>query len=225
MGLDELKVSDVAMVVAEAQNSYYMYDTWWNEEGIDHELQFIPMGKHRRHRRRSVPVLVCGRKRELRKWESDDEAVGHYLNIVDSDYYVTGFADGAANYTDYRAQNFFADSRLSSKKEQNNQTLHRHHLYVRRVQVASRRLHTMAIRPRVGEDGRREGRRIRQGSATHVSGIVADTAGNPIAGVAVTLSGPKTLTATTDEDSSFDLDAGDGGWALTVTADGYADGT
>ncbi|WP_171002876.1 carboxypeptidase-like regulatory domain-containing protein [Bifidobacterium moukalabense] len=58
-----------------------------------------------------------------------------------------------------------------------------------------------------------------------MSGIVADTAGNPIAGVAVTLSGPKTLTATTDEDSSFDLDAGDGGWALTVTADGYADGT
>lgn len=111
-GLDALEVSDTAMAVAEAQDSYYMYDEDWNEnDGSRHKLQFFSQAEN----------LDLTGEDPFNAWyteekESYDEqkeegiakpkGVGHYLNIIKENYYTTGFADGDANYTSYRNQVF-----------------------------------------------------------------------------------------------------------------------
>lgn len=120
-GLDALEVSDTAMAVAEAQNSYYMYDTWWNENGTDHEMQFTPMNENiDASGDNPFQYWYMDEKEEYENGDDDREDIGHYLNIVGKNYSATGFADGSANYTDYRAQDFLVGNRLTSEKDRKN---------------------------------------------------------------------------------------------------------
>lgn len=227
-GLDALEVSDTAMAVAEAQNSYYMYDTWWNENGTDHEMQFTPMNENiDASGDDPFQYWYTDEKEEYENGDDDKEDIGHYLNIVGKNYSATGFADGSANYTDYRAQDFLVGNRLTSKKDRKNKLsvgpTYTPAEYLKRLDdyqtwydglVADRKAANRAV------DKARAALR-------HVSGTVRSTDGAPVADATVTLSdGSSSVSGTTGSDGSFDVKApSDGTWTLAATADGYLDGT
>lgn len=227
-GLDALEVSDTSMAVAEAQNSYYMYDEWWNEKGTDHEMQFTPMNENiDASGDDPFQYWYTDEKKEYENGDDNREDVGHYLNIIGNDYLATGFADGSANYTDYRAQDFFIGDRLTSLKNRKNKLsigpTYTPDEYLKRLDdyqtwydglVADRKAAYKAV------DKARAALR-------HVSGTVRSTDGTPVAGATVTLSdGSSSVSGTTGSDGSFDVKApSDGTWTLAATADGYLDGT
>lgn len=225
-GLDELKVSDVSMAVAEAQDSYYMYDEEWNDDDTaGHKLQFAPMRENLDML--STDPFDAWYVAEKENYETGEGDTGHYKNIIKNGYYVTGFADGRSGEYDYdyRVQNFITDDKVTSIKDYSVSfdigDTYTPDEYESRLDDYAQWLSGLESEKTAAE----KAVEAAEVALTHVSGTVADTAGNPIAGAAVTLSGPKSLTATTGEDGSFDLDAGDGDWTLTVTADGYVDGT
>lgn len=227
-GLDALEVSDTAMAVAEAQNSYYMYDTWWNENGTDHEMQFTPMNENiDASGDDPFQYWYMDEKEEYENGDDDREDIGHYLNIVGKNYSATGFADGSANYTDYRAQDFLVGNRLTSEKDRKNKLsvgpTYTPAEYLKRLDdyqtwydglVADRKAADKAV------DKARA-------SLRHVSGTVRSTDGTPVADATVTLSdGSSSVSGTTGSDGSFDVKApSDGTWTLAATADGYLDST
>ena len=227
-GLDALEVSDTAMAVAEAQNSYYMYDTWWNENGTDHEMQFTPMNENiDASGDDPFQYWYMDEKEEYENGDDDREDIGHYLNIVGKNYSATGFADGSANYTDYRAQDFLVGNRLTSETDRKNKLsvgpTYTPAEYLKRLDdyqtwydglVADRKAADKAV------DKARA-------SLRHVSGTVRSTDGTPVADATVTLSdGSSSVSGTTGSDGSFDVKApSDGTWTLAATADGYLDST
>ena len=227
-GLDALEVSDTAMAVAEAQNSYYMYDTWWNENGTDHEMQFTPMNENiDASGDDPFQYWYMDEKEKYENGDDDREDIGHYLNIVGKNYSATGFADGSANYTDYRAQDFLVGNRLTSEKDRKNKLsvgpTYTPAEYLKRLDdyqtwydglVADRKAADKAV------DKARA-------SLRHVSGTVRSTDGTPVADATVTLSdGSSSVSGTTGSDGSFDVKApSDGTWTLAATADGYLDST
>lgn len=227
-GLDALEVSDTAMAVAEAQDSYYMYDEWWNENGTDHEMQFTPMNENiDASGDDPFQYWYTDEKKEYENGDDDREDVGHYLNIIGNDYSATGFADGSANYTDYRAQDFFIGDRLTSQKNRKNKLsigpTYTPAEYLKRLDdyqtwydglVADRKAAYKAVDRA-------------KAALRHVSGTVRSTDGTPVAGATVTLSdGSSSVSGTTGSDGSFDIKApSDSTWTLAVTADGYLDGT
>lgn len=232
-GLDALEVSDTAMAVAEAQDSFYMYDEDWNEnDGSRHKLQFFSQAEN----------LDLTGEDPFNAWyteekESYDEqkeegiakpkGVGHYLNIIKENYYTTGFADGDANYTSYRNQVFLPEDTIYPISG-NDISLsvgptYTPAEYLKRLDdyqtwyddlVADRKAANRAV------DKARA-------SLRHVSGTVRSTDGAPVADATVTLSdGSSSVSGTTGSDGSFDVKApSDGTWTLAVTADGYLDGT
>lgn len=227
-GLDALEVSDTAMAVAEAQNSYYMYDTWWNENGTDHEMQFTPMNENiDASGDDPFQYWYTDEKEKYENGDDDREDIGHYLNIVGKNYSATGFADGSANYTDYRAQDFLVGNRLTSEKDRKNKLsvgpTYSPAEYLKRLDayqvwydglVADRKAASKAV------DNAKAALR-------HVSGTVRSTDGEPVAGARLTLTdGVCTVSATSGADGSFDVKApSDGTWTLAVSADGYVDAT
>lgn len=227
-GLDALEVSDTAMAVAEAQDSYYMYDEWWNENGTDHEMQFTPMNENiDASGDDPFQYWYTDEKKEYENGDDDREDVGHYLNIIGNDYSATGFADGSANYTDYRAQDFFIGDRLTSQKNRKNKLsigpTYTPAEYLKRLDdyqtwydglVADRKAAYKAVDKA-------------KAALRHVSGTVRSTDGAPVADATVTLSdGSSSVSGTTGSDGSFDVKApSDGTWTLAATADGYLDGT
>lgn len=117
-GLDALEVSDTAMAVAEAQDSYYMYDEDWNDDDMaGHKFQYTPM-------RENLDMISddpfdAWYVQEKKNLETGKGDTGHYKNIVRSGYYVTGFADGQGGEYDYhyRVQDFITDDTLVSIKD------------------------------------------------------------------------------------------------------------
>lgn len=232
-GLDALEVSDTAMAVAEAQDSYYMYDEDWNEnDGSRHKLQFFSQAEN----------LDLTGEDPFNAWyteekESYDEqkeegiakpkGVGHYLNIIKENYYTTGFADGDANYTSYRNQVFLPEDTIypisGNDISLSVDPTYTPAEYLKRLDdyqtwydglIADRKAANRAV------DKARAALR-------HVSGTVRSTDGAPVADATVTLSdGSSSVSGTTGSDGSFDVKApSDGTWTLAVTADGYLDGT
>lgn len=227
-GLDALEVSDTAMAVAEAQNSYYMYDTWWNENGTDHEMQFTPMNENiDASGDNPFQYWYMDEKEEYENGDDDREDIGHYLNIVGKNYSATGFADGSANYTDYRAQDFLVGNRLTSEKDRKNKLsvgpTYTPAEYLKRLD-GYQTWYDGLVADRQAADKAVDKARA---SLRHVSGTVRSTDGTPVADATVTLSdGSSSVSGTTGSDGSFDVKApSDGTWTLAVTADGYLDGT
>ena len=205
-----------------------MHDTWWNENGTDHEMQFTPMNENiDASGDDPFQYWYTNEKEKYENGDDDREDIGHYLNIVGKNYSATGFADGSANYTDYRAQDFLVGNRLTSKKDRKNKLsvgpTYTPAEYLKRLDdyqtwydglVADRKAANRAV------DKARAALR-------HVSGTVRSTDGTPVADATVTLSdGSSSVSGTTGSDGSFDVKApSDGTWTLAATADGYLDGT
>ena len=231
-GLDALEVSDTAMAVAEAQDSYYMYDEEWNETASSHKLQFIPQAEN----------LDLSGDDPFEGWYTDEKesydeqkadgvvspkGCGHYLNIIRDGYSATGFADGDANDTSYRNQVFFSDNTIYPISGEVSEfpigPTYTPAEYLKRLDdyqtwydglVADRNAASKAV------DNAKAALR-------HVSGTVRSTDGAPVADATITLSdGSSSVSGTTGSDGSFDVKApSDGTWTLAVTADGYLDGT
>lgn len=223
-GLDALKVSDTAMAVAEAQDSYYMYDEDWDQ--ASHVKQFWGVSEN----------IDDGRPDPFEGWyteekesyETDDGGeTGHYLNIINKNYRITGFADGGPEDNLIRVQDFFSGDRIEPKSDINTELYltptYTPAEYLKRLDdyqtwydglVADRKAAYKAV------DKARAALR-------HVSGTVRSTDGTPVGGATVTLSdGSSSVSGTTGSDGSFDVKApSDGTWMLAVTADGYLDGT
>ena len=117
-GLDALKVSDTAMAVAEAQDSYYMYDKDWNENDMaGHKFQYTPM-------RENLDMISddpfdAWYTQEKKNLETGEGDTGHYKNIVRDGYVATGFADGRGGEYDYyyRTQDFITNDTVTSMKD------------------------------------------------------------------------------------------------------------
>lgn len=231
-GLDALKVSDTAMAVAQAQDSYYMYDEEWNETASSHKLQFIPQAEN----------LDLSGDNPFEGWYTDEKesydkqkadgvvspkGCGHYLNIIRDGYSTTGFADGDANDTSYRNQVFISDNTIYPISGEVSEfpigPTYSPAEYLKRLDayqvwydglVADRKAASKAV------DNAKAALR-------HVSGTVRSTDGEPVAGARLTLTdGAGTVSATSGADGSFDVKApSDGTWTLAVSADGYVDAT
>ena len=232
-GLDALEVSDTAMAVAEAQDSYYMYDEDWNEnDGSRHKLQFFSQAEN----------LDLTGEDPFNAWyteekESYDEqkeegiakpkGVGHYLNIIKENYYTTGFADGDANYTSYRNQVFLPEDTIYPISG-NDISLSVGPTYTP-AEYLKRLDDYQTWFDGLVADRKAANRTVDKAKAAlrHVSGTVRSTDGAPVADATVTLSdGSSSVSGTTGSDGSFDVKApSDGTWTLAVTADGYLDGT
>lgn len=227
-GLDALEVSDTAMAVAEAQDSYYMYDEDWNDDDMaGHKFQYTPM-------RENLDMISddpfdAWYVQEKKNLETGKGDTGHYKNIVRSGYYVTGFADGQGGEYDYhyRVQDFITDDTLVSIKDYSTEfpigPTYTPAEYLKRLDgyqtwydglVADRKAANRAV------DKARAALR-------HVSGTVRSTDGAPVADSTVTLSdGSSSVSGATGSDGSFDVKApSDGTWTLAAAADGYLDGT
>ena len=227
-GLGALEVSDTAMAVAEAQDSYYMYDEDWNDDDMaGHKFQYTPM-------RENLDMISddpfdAWYVQEKKNLETGKGDTGHYKNIVRSGYYVTGFADGQGGEYDYhyRVQDFITDDTLVSIKDYSTEfpigPTYTPAEYLKRLDdyqtwydglVADRKAANGAV------DKARAALR-------HVSGTVRSTDGTPVADATVTLSdGSSSVSGTTGSDGSFDVKApSDGTWTLAAAADGYLDGT
>lgn len=232
-GLDALKVSDTAMAVAEAQDSYYMYDEDWNEnDGSHHKLQFFPQAENLDSTGEDPFDGWYTDEKESYEEQKDEgiakpKGVGHYLNIIGKNYVATGFADGDANYTSYRNQVFLSDSIFYPISGNDiNLSIGSTYTpaeYLKRLDdyqtwydglVADRKAAYKAVDKA-------------KAALRHVSGTVRSTDGTPVADATVTLSdGSSSVSGTTGSDGSFDVKApSDGTWMLAVTADGYLDGT
>lgn len=231
-GLDALKVSDTAMAVAQAQDSYYMYDEEWNETASSHKLQFIPQAEN----------LDLSGDNPFEGWYTDEKesydkqkadgvvspkGCGHYLNIIRDGYFTTGFADGDANDTSYRNQVFISDNTIYPISGEVSEfpigPTYSPAEYLKRLDayqvwydglVADRKAASEAV------DNAKAALR-------HVSGTARSTDGEPVAGARLTLTdGSGTVSATSGADGSFDVKApSDGTWTLAVSADGYVDAT
>lgn len=223
-GLDALKVSDAAMAVAEAQDSYYMYDEDWDQ--VSHVKQFWGVSEN----------IDDGRPNPFEGWYTEEKEsyktndggeTGHYLNIINKNYHITGFADGGPEDNLIRVQDFFSSNRIEPKGDINTELYltptYTPDEYLKRLDdyqtwydglVADRKAASKAV------DKARAALR-------HVSGTVRSTDGTPVAGATVTLSdGSSSVSGTTGSDGSFDVKApSDGTWTLAVSADGYLDGT
>lgn len=227
-GLDALEVSDTAMAVTEAQDSFYMYDEDWNDDDMaGHKFQYTPM-------RENLDMVSddpfnAWYTQEKKNFETGEGDTGHYKNITRNGYYVTGFADGQGGEYDYyyRVQDFITDNTLVSIKDYSTEfpigPTYTPAEYLKRLDdyqtwydglVADRKAASRAV------DKARAALR-------HVSGTVRSTDGTPVADATVTLSdGSSSVSGTTGSDGSFDVKApSDGTWTLAVTADGYLDGT
>lgn len=227
-GLDALEVSDTAMAVAEAQDSFYMYDEDWNDDDMaGHKFQYTPM-------RENLDMISddpfdAWYTQEKKNFETGEGDTGHYKNIIRNGYYVTGFADGQGGEYDYyyRVQDFITDNTLVSIKDYSTEfpigPTYTPAEYLKRLDgyqtwydglVADRKAADKAV------DKARA-------SLRHVSGTVRSTDGTPVADATVTLSdGSSSVSGTTGSDGSFDVKApSDGTWTLAVTADGYLDST
>lgn len=227
-GLDALEVSDTAMAVAEAQDSYYMYDEDWNDDDMaGHKFQYTPM-------RENLDMISddpfdAWYVQEKKNLETGEGDTGHYKNIIRSGYYVTGFADGQGGEYDYhyRVQDFITDDTLVSIKDYSTEfpigDTYTPAEYLKRLDdyqtwydglIADRKAAYKAVDKA-------------KAALRHVSGTVRSTDGAPVADATVTLSdGSSSVSGTTGSDGSFDVKApSDGTWMLAVTADGYLDGT
>lgn len=223
-GLDALEVSDTAMAVAEAQDSYYMYD---KSQGLNgHITQYSPVDEN---------LDIAGDDpfqywytQEKQNYEEDNgKETGHYLNIIDEDNSITGFADGFANNSNYRVQNFFAGVRIYPIGDRKTK------LYLTPTYTPAEYLKRLDDY-QTWYDGLVADRKAAykavdkaKAALRHVSGTVRSTDGTPVADATVTLSdGSSSVSGTTGSDGSFDVKApSDGTWMLAVTADGYLDGT
>ena len=231
-GLDALEVSDTAMAVAQAQDSYYMYDKDWNETATTHVLQFMSQAEN----------LDLSGDDPFDAWYTEEKesyddqkadgvakpkGCGHYLNIIRSGYTATGFADGDANDTSYRNQVFIFDDTIypidGNVSEFPIGPTYTPAEYLKRLDdyqawydglLADRKAASKAVDKA-------------KAALRHVSGTVRSAAGGPIAGATATLSdGASTVAATSGADGSFDVKVpSDGTWTLTVSADGYVDAT
>lgn len=230
-GLDALEVSDTAMAVAEAQDSFYMYDEDWNEnDGVHHKMQFGVGENLDSSGDDPFDIWYTDEKADYEEQKADGIAhpvgVGHYLAIIHSHYTATGFADGSSNNTDYRVQDFTDEDTIYSNNDDTALSVGHTYTpaeYLKRLDgyqtwydglVADRKAADKAV------DKARA-------SLRHVSGTVRSTDGTPVADATVTLSdGSSSVSGTTGSDGSFDVKApSDGTWTLAVTADGYLDGT
>lgn len=230
-GLDALEASDTAMAVAEAQDSYYMYDEDWNEnDGVHHKMQFGVGENLDSSGDDPFDIWYTDEKADYEEQKADGIAhpvgVGHYLAIIHSHYTATGFADGSSNNTDYRVQDFTDEDTIYSNNDDTALSVGPTYTpaeYLKRLDdyqtwydglIADRKAANRAV------DKARAALR-------HVSGTVRSTDGAPVADATVTLSdGSSSVSGTTGSDGSFDVKApSDGTWTLAVTADGYLDGT
>lgn len=121
-GLDALEVSDTAMAVAEAQDSFYMYDEDWNEnDGVHHKMQFGVGENLDSSGDDPFDIWYTDEKADYEEQKADGIAhpvgVGHYLAIIHSHYTATGFADGSSNNTDYRVQDFTDEDTIYSNND------------------------------------------------------------------------------------------------------------
>lgn len=223
-GLDALKVSDTAMAVAEAQDSFYMYDEDWDQ--VSHVKQFWGVSEN----------IDDGRPNPFEGWYTEEKEsyktndggeTGHYLNIINKNYHITGFADGGPEDNLIRVQDFFSSNRIEPKGDINTE------LYLTPTYTPAEYLKRLddyqTWYDGLVADRKAASKAVDKAKAAlrHVSGTVRSTDGTPVAGATVTLTdGSATVTATTAPDGSFDVKApSDGTWMLAVSADGYLDGT
>lgn len=227
-GLDALEVSDTAMAVAEAQDSFYMYDKDWNDDDMaGHKFQYTPM-------RENLDMISddpfdAWYVQEKKNLETGEGDTGHYKNIIRSGYYVTGFADGRGGEYDYhyRVQDFITNDTLVSIKDYSTEfpigPTYTPVEYLKRLDDYQTWYDGLVA------DRKAAYKAVDRAKATlrHVSGTVRSTDGTPVAGATVTLSdGSSSASGTTGSDGSFDVKApSDGTWTLAATADGYLDGT
>lgn len=223
-GLDALEVSDTAMAVAQAQDSYYMYDEDWDQ--ASHVKQFWGVSEN----------IDDGRPDPFEGWyteekesyETDDGGeTGHYLNIINKNFSITGFADGGPEDNLVRVQDFFSEGRIEPKNDIDTE------LYLTPTYTPAEYLKRLddyqTWYDGLVADRKAANKAVDKAKAAlrHVSGTVRDADGEPVTGATATLSdGAATVSATTGSDGSFDVKApSDGTWTLTVSAGGFLDAT
>lgn len=224
-GLDALEVSDTAMAVAEAQDSYYMYDEDWDM--ASHVKQFWGVSENIDDGRPDPFDGWYTEEKEDYENGADKKDVGHYLNIIDKNFHITGFADGGDDDNLVRVQDFFSNEQIEPKSDIDTE------LYLTPTYTPAEYLKRLddyqTWYDGLVADRKAANKAVDKAKAAlrHVSGTVRSTDGTPVAGATVTLSdGSSSVSGTTGSDGSFDVKApSDGTWTLAVTADGYLDGT